>query len=136
MSAYPAVATAPLLNRAQWVTVSLLIGLSGLSYFNRTIMSIAGPTIMKEFSIDPTDMGKVYSAFLLSYMILMIAGGRIADRFGPRAVLAVTGFATALITGLTGLCGKPGLGALIGILPSFLLVRFLLGVATAPLYPS
>jgi len=90
MSAYPAVATAPLLNRAQWVTVSLLIGLSGLSYFNRTIMSIAGPTIMKEFSIDPVDMGKVYSAFLLSYMILMIVGGWIADRFGPRSVLAVT----------------------------------------------
>ena len=113
-----------------------MIALSGLSYFNRTIMSIAGPTVMKEFSISPADMGTVYSAFLLSYTILMSAGGWIADRFGPRAVLAVTGFGTALLTGLTSICGNPGLGALLGVLPAFLLVRFLLGVVTAPLYPS
>jgi MFS family permease len=81
-------------------------------------------------------MGKVYSSFLLSYMILMIAGGRIADRFGPRAVLAIGGFGTALLTGITGLCGKPGIGALIGVFPAFLLVRFALGIVTAPLYPS
>ena len=124
------------LNRAQWFTVSLMIALSGLSYFNRTIMSIAGPTVMKEFSISPTDMGTVYSAFLLSYTILMSAGGWIADRFGPRAVLAVTGFGTALLTGLTSICGNPGLGALLGVLNAFLVVRFLLGIVTAPLYPS
>jgi len=113
-----------------------MIALSCLSYFNRTIMSIAGPTVMKEFSISPADMGKVYSAFLLSYTILMSAGGWIADRFGPRAVLAVTGFGTALLTGLTSICGSPGLGALLGVLHAFLVVRFLLGIVTAPLYPS
>jgi nitrate/nitrite transporter NarK len=41
----------------------------------------------------------------------MSAGGWIADRFGPRAVLAVTGFGAALLTGLTSICGNPGLGA-------------------------
>ncbi len=109
------------LTRAQWVTVSLMIALSCLSYFNRTIMSIAGPTVMKEFSISPADMGTVYSAFLLSYTILMSAGGWIADRFGQRAVLAVTGFGAARLTGLTSICGNPGLGALLGVLPAFLL---------------
>ena len=119
-----------------YLTVTLMVALSGLSYFDRTIMSIASPTIMKEFGISETDMGKVFSSFLLSYMILMTPGGWITDRFGPRAVLTIAGFGTALLTGLTAYCGKPGLGVLFGIVPSFLLVRFLLGVFTAPLYPS
>jgi len=100
IAATSAVSRSPLI-RAQWVTVAL----TGLSYFNRTIMSIAGPTVMKEFSISPADMGTVYSAFLLSYTILMSAGGWIADRFGPRAVLAVTGFGAALLTGLARFWG-------------------------------
>jgi len=116
IAATSAVSRSPL-TRDQWVTVSQ----SGLSYFNRTIRSIAGPTVMKEFSISPADMGTVYSAFLLSYTILMTAGGWIADRFGPRAVLAVTGFGAARLTGLTSICGNPGLGALLGVLPAFLL---------------
>src|SRR6266478_8412997 len=105
MSATTFVVSRSPLTRAQWVTVSLMIALSGLSYFNRTIMSIAGPTVMKEFSISPSDMGTVYSVFLLTYTILMSAGGWIADRFGQRAVLAVTGCRAALLTGLTIICG-------------------------------
>ena len=66
------------------IIIALLFGFSMMSYFDRTIMSIAGPTIMKEFSISETAMGTVYSAFLLSYMILMTPGGWIADRFGRR----------------------------------------------------
>jgi len=91
---------------------------------------------MKEFDISETAMGTVYSAFLLAYTILMTPGGWITDRFGPRAVLTVTGLGTALLTGLTAAGGNPGLGALFGIVPSFLVVRFLMGALTAPLYPS
>ena len=133
--AYPIAAKTPF-TRPQLLTVTLMVTLSGLSYFDRTIMSIAGPTIMKEFSISETAMGTVFSAFLLSYTILMTPGGWIADRFGPRAVLTISGLGTALLTGLTAYCGKPGLGVLLGIVPSFLIVRFLLGALTAPLYPS
>jgi ACS family glucarate transporter-like MFS transporter len=136
MSAATPIASKDRFTGARWSTVALMVALSALSYFDRTIMSIAGPTVMKEFSISETAMGTVYSAFLLSYTIFMTPGGWIADRFGPRAVLTVTGFGTALLTGLTAYCGKPGLGALLGIVPSFLIVRFLLGVLTAPLYPS
>src|SRR5262249_15920028 len=71
-----------------------------------------------------------------SYTLLMTPGGWITDRFGPRAVLTVTGLGTALLTGLTAVGGKPGLGTLFGIVPSFLIVRFLMGALTAPLYPS
>jgi sugar phosphate permease len=66
----------------------------------------------------------------------MIPGGHLADRFGPRLVLTVMGFGSALFTGLTALGGRPGLGTYFGIVPSFLAIRLGLGVFTAPLYPS
>src|SRR5436309_15202158 len=83
--------------------VGLMIALSVMSYFDRTIMSIAGPEIIKEFSLSETGMGAVYSAFILSYALLMIPGGRLADLFGPRRVLAVSGLGAALFTGLSAL---------------------------------
>ncbi len=52
--------------------VILMVAFSVMSYFDRTIMSIAGPGIIKEFSLSETQMGSVYSAFILSYAILVI----------------------------------------------------------------
>jgi MFS family permease len=113
-----------------------MVALSAMSYFNRTIMSIAGPSIMKEFDISPPAMGTVYSAFLVSYTILMTPGGLVADRFGPRWALAVTGMGTALFTGLTPLGARPGLGAILGVVPALWVMRLMVGVCTAPLYPA
>jgi MFS family permease len=124
------------LTSSQIKLVALMTVLSGMSYFDRTIMSIAGPGIMKEFHISETAMGAVYSAFLLSYTICMTPGGWLTDRFGPRRVLTATVLGTALLTGLTALCGDPGLGAIFGVVPTFLVVRFLFGVTAAPLYPA
>jgi len=116
--------------------VILMVAFSVMSYFDRTIISIAGPDIMKEFDLSETEMGTVYSAFIFSYVLLMIPGGRLADRLGPRLLLTVIGLGAALFTGMTALGGRPGLGSYLGIVPSFLAIRIGLGVMTAPLYPS
>jgi sugar phosphate permease len=113
-----------------------MLAFSVMSYFNRTILSIASPRIIREFSLSETEMGSIYSAFLLSYGLLMIPGGYLADRFGPRLVLSWMGLGSALFTGLTALGGHPGLGTYLGIVPSFLLIRLGMGTFTAPLYPS
>ena len=123
-------------ERIQARIVALVVGFSLMSYFDRTIMSIAGPHNMKELALSETEMGGVYSAFIFSYALLMAPGGRLADRFGPRVVLTVIGFGAALFTGLTALCGRPGLGSYLGIIPSFIAIRLGLGLSTAPLYPS
>src|ERR1051326_1489468 len=99
-------------------------------------MTIAGPQIMKEFNISPTEMGSVYSAFILSYAILMIPGGHVADSLGPRRTLLLMILSAALFTGLTALGGRPGLGSLLGVVPAFLIIRLGLGAGTAPLYPA
>jgi len=116
--------------------VFLMVLLSVMTYIDRIIITIAGPGIMKEFGIPEIQMGTVYSAYLLSYTIMMIPGGQFADVFGPRAALAVMAFGSSLFTGLTALGGSPGLGTYIGIVPSFLVVRLAMGICAAPVYPA
>ncbi len=123
-------------GRARVKIVGFLVSLSLLSYFDRTIMSIAGPHIIKEFKLSDTEMGMVYSAFIVSYALLMIPGGHWVDRFGPRRVITVTGLGAALFTALTALGGRPGLGTILGVVPALIVIRFGFGGCAAPLYPS
>ena len=97
--------------------VALMVALSAMSYFDRTVMSIAGPSIMKDAHISDVEMGSVYSILLFSYTILMTPGGALADRFGPRLVLALAGIGNALLTGLTGLTGPTGIDVHRGFAP-------------------
>ncbi|MBL8213773.1 MAG: MFS transporter, partial [Bryobacterales bacterium] len=107
--------------------VALMFGFSVASYFERTILSVAAPLMMKEFDLSPTSMGMVFSSFQLSYTLLMTPGGRWSDRFGPRNTLGVGCFGAALFTSLLPLArGIPVLAAM----------RFIFGIFTAPLYPA
>ncbi len=124
------------LRIAQLLMVALLFGFSMVSYFDRTIMSIAGPQLMADFGVSPTAMGSVYSAFILGYALTMIPGGLLTDRLGPRRTLTLMGMGSALFTGLTIVGGRPGLGVLIGVVPALFAIRLGLGVVTAPLYPA
>jgi ACS family glucarate transporter-like MFS transporter len=116
--------------------VFVMVCFSLMSYVDRTVLSIAGPSIIKEMGITETGMGTVYSAFLLSYTLLMIPGGLLADRLGPRVTLGVLGLAAALLTALTPLSTATLIAATVGGLPVLMTVRLLLGGFSAPLYPT
>ena len=118
-----------------WIA-ALMFAFSVVNYFDRTILSIAAPSMMKEFGLTPTSMGAVFSAFLVSYTILMTPGGRWSDRFGPRNMLAAMALGSGLLTALMPLGGIPGLGSLIGIIPGLFVIRLGFGIFTAPLYPA
>jgi len=121
-------------NRAG--VVFLMVLLSVMTYIDRIIITIAGPGIMKEFSVSETQMGTVYSAYLFSYAIMMIPGGWFTDVAGPRTSLAVMAFGTAVFTALTALGGSPGLGTYVGVVASFLVIRLATGVCASPMYPA
>ncbi len=116
--------------------ILLMIAFSGVSYFDRIIMSIAAPQMLKEFALSETQIGWIYSAFILTYAVFMAPGGAVADRFGADRILLLVGVGSALFTALTAWAGKPGISEWLGIFPSFLIVRLALGACTAPLYPS
>lgn len=131
----------PLVNdsvvtRVRTNVIALMVAFSVMSYFDRIIISIAGPEIIREFSISETDMGAVYSSFLFGYTLTMIPGGRWADRFGPRLVVALVGLGAAVFTGLTAIGGAGVWRLFTSIAGSFVVIRFVLGLATGPLYPS
>jgi MFS transporter, ACS family, glucarate transporter len=122
--------------RTQSKIVILMIAFSVMSYFDRTIMSIAGPGIMKEFNLSEPQLGAIFTAFLISYAGMNLPGGYMADRLGPRLVLTLVGLGAGLFTALTALGGEPGLGTFLGIVPAFFLIRLVLGICTGPLYPT
>lgn len=124
------------MNSAQLWLALLMLALSVASYFDRTIFAIAAPGIIKQYGISETQMGIAFSAFQLSYMLLMIPGGRLADRYGPRIVLTGMAAGSGLFTILMSFGGSPGLGSLIGVLPAFVVLRLCFGVFTAPVYPA
>jgi sugar phosphate permease len=118
----------------RWRIVALLCAFSFLTWFNRASMASAGnERIMKEYGISPDEMGVVYSAFLFVYAIFMTPGGWFIDRFGARAALVVMGFGSAIFGALTGSAALFGAGL---IVPSLLVIRGLMGLCSAPIYPA
>jgi MFS family permease len=119
-----------------WRIVPLLMLVAALAHFNRVSISVAGAEqIIRPGFINETEMGLVYSAFLVLYTLFMIPGGWFIDRFGPRAAWMVLGFGSAVGVALTGLVGLafPGPASL---LLGLLVVRSLLGMVNSPLHPS
>ena len=123
-------------TRVRWRIVSLLLGFSIVSYVLRVNITVAGEPIMHEFHLTPVQLGWVFSAFLFSYTAFMTPAGTWADRFGPRLTLAVAGLSWAALTFLTALV--PGLVVISipTVLGSLLVIRTLLGVCEAPIYPA
>ena len=122
-------------GRSYWRVVPLLMGLTFMGHFNRVAISVAGTErIMGQYHITPTQMGVVYSAFLLMYTVFMTPAGAFADRFGPWLALGLMAFglaAGAVGTGVVGLT----VGAA-GIVTALLIVRSVMGALSSPLHPS
>lgn len=157
-TAGPTVVSAP--PGARWGIVALLMAFSFMSWFNRVNMSVAYDVRIKDqYGISEEAMGFVYSALLFTYMIFMTPGGWFIDRFGAKKALVVMGVGLAVFCVLTGMVGLfvpaetavPGDGSnfklpgeKFGILASgtatvllsFLIIRALMGIVAAPMYPS
>jgi ACS family glucarate transporter-like MFS transporter len=106
--------------------------LSAVAYLDRTNISIAGVHIAREFSINNTHLGWVFSAFLVGYAGLQIPAGLLARKLGSRRVLALAFVWCSIFTVLTTLV-PPGIGGALFIL---ILVRFALGAGEATMYPA
>jgi sugar phosphate permease len=98
-----------------------------IAYIDRVNISVAGPTMRKELGLTPTELGLIFSAFAYPYAAMQIAGGWMADRFGPRVVLAVLSLLWATATILTGMSWS--VASLVGF-------RILVGVGEGGAFPT
>jgi MFS transporter, ACS family, glucarate transporter len=76
-----------------------------VAYLDRVNISVAGQFMAREFHLSNTQLGHVFSAFVLGYALFQAPGGWLADRLGPRLVLTLAviwwGVFTILLTFLS-----------------------------------
>jgi ACS family glucarate transporter-like MFS transporter len=116
----------------RYLLVLWLFVLSTIAFLDRTNISIAGPEISKEFRIDNSHLGWVFSAFLVGYAAFQIPGGILIKNFGPRRVLTLFVTLWGVLTVLACFV-PPGMPGAIWVL---FLVRVALGASSAVMYPS
>jgi ACS family glucarate transporter-like MFS transporter len=119
-------------SHVRWLLVFWLFILSAVSYLDRVNISIAGGSIAEAYHLSDVQLGQVFSAMLVGYALFQTVGGRLADRFGPRRVLAAGVAWWGIFTALTAMVPANIAGALL----IFVAVRFLLGAGEAVIYPS
>lgn len=121
---------------ARWLIVLLLMGYAALAHYNRVGISVAGSEVfIRHFGISKTNMGLVYTAFLIAYTLGMLPGGWLIDRIGSGRALALLGFTMGSFVMLTGALGWVLTDAR-SLWLGLLVIRSLAGVCSAPLHPG
>lgn len=72
-----------------WIYLSMF-AMVAVNYVDRIVLSIAAPSIMKEYGFSPVEMGYLFSSYIWAYLILLIPLGMLVDKLGARSVGAVT----------------------------------------------
>ena len=116
----------------RWILVAWVALMGAVSFVDRVNISIAGPSIARDFHLSDFQLGKLFSAFFIGYGLFQVAGGWAVDQLGPRRVLSLGAAWWAVFTVLT-ICSP------VGYAQAFLIiwfVRFLLGMGEAVMFPS
>jgi len=133
MSAVLATATAPTtLNKR---LVLLLMAAASVGYVCRVAVTVVAPNMMREFGLTQTQMGTVFSAFLVGYTLFQVPSGGLADRISARRIFIFLCSGWAVLTVLTALVGWQGFGLAMAI-PQLWAIRAIFGVIAAPTYPT
>ncbi len=119
-------------GKVRWFLISWLFVLSAVAFLDRVNISIAGGSLAAAYHLSNVQLGWVFSAFLAGYAIFQTPGGRLADRFGPRRVLAGGVVWWGIFTALTAIVPSGIRGAML----LFISIRFLLGAGEAVVYPA
>ncbi len=133
MSANPAIANAPSSTTKRLVL--LLMAATSAGYVCRVAVTVVAPNMMSEFGLTQTQMGTVFSAFLVGYTFFQVPSGGLADRMSARRIFLILCTGWALLTVLTAIVGWHGFGRAM-VIPQLWIVRAIFGVISAPTYPA
>lgn len=112
--------------RRRWLVLGLVFLGIVINYVDRGNLSVAAPSIMREFRIHPATMGIILSAFFWTYGIFQFPAGALVDRIGIRRSYAGGFLIWSIASASIALCLTTG---------ELVSLRMLLGLAesTAPL---
>lgn len=111
----------------RFLVVGATFALAMLLYIDRASISVAKSGMARDLQLTDTRWGWVMSAFALGYALFQTPSGILADRFGPRKVLAGVVVFWSIFTAMTGAVWTFG---------SLLAVRFLFGAGEAGAFPG
>lgn len=101
--------------------------LSFLLYIDRTCISTAKEFIIADLNLTDAQFGWIMSAFAFGYAFFQTPSGLMADRFGPRKLLAFVVTFWSIFTGLTAIAWS---------WVSMMVIRFLFGAGEAGAFPG
>lgn len=110
----------------RWSIFLALLVMCTITNVDRAVISICMPAIQRDLKLDPAIVGVIFSAFFWGYVSMQIPMGWLADRLrADKLVVAATGF-WGVLEIITGMISARSL---------FMLLRVLVGIAEAPMYP-
>lgn len=74
-----------------------------LSYVFRTINAMISPDLVRDLGVNPSELGLLTSAYLISFALVQLPLGLLLDRYGPRRVNAMLLVCAAAGAGLFAL---------------------------------
>ncbi|MDX6409171.1 MAG: hypothetical protein QOE13_2242 [Gaiellaceae bacterium] len=113
-------------NRKWWTLVAVAIGLFMIMLDN-TVVNVALPSIQQELGIGISELEWVVNAYALTFGVLLLTGGKLADMIGRRTIF-ISGL--LVFTGASLWCGLAGGAA------SLIAARTVQGVGAALMNPA
>jgi EmrB/QacA subfamily drug resistance transporter len=113
-------------NRRWWTLAAVAVGLFMIMLDN-TVVNVALPSIQKSLGIGISELEWVVNAYALTFGVLLLTGGKLADLLGRRAIF-IAGL--VIFTGASLWCGLAG-GA-----GSLIAARTVQGVGAALMNPA
>jgi MFS transporter, ACS family, hexuronate transporter len=122
-------------HRFRYLIFLMIVVLAMINYIDRGAISYAGEAITHEYGLGRVAWGAVLGYFGYGYMFGALIGGALADRWGPKRVWAIAGFAWSFFEAASAYAGDIGLALFGGsALAGFALIRILFGFSEGPAY--
>src|SRR6266699_3798478 len=113
-------------HRKWWTLVAVAFGLFMIMLDN-TVVNVSLPSIERDLGIQLSELEWVVNAYALTFGVLLLTGGKLADLFGRRSIFIV---GLVIFTGASLWCGLAG-GA-----SSLIAARTVQGVGAALMNPA
>ena len=125
-AAQPAVDNTPQGLRVWWPSTVMMLG-TVLAYFDRLILALLAPMILRDTHMSAANYGVVVASFSYTYMVSTFCWGPLLDRITVRTgmtiaflIWAVASFSHSLVTGMLG----------------FAIARAFLGIGEGTIFPG
>ncbi len=114
-------------SRTQWIVLATVIFGTFLGRLDQTVVNLALPKIIGDFSITVTDAAWISTAYILANAVFVPVWGKLGDTAGRKRIYLI---------GFIGFTIASGLCALAWNLPSILIFRIVQGFAVSADYPT